>query len=89
MVIDKLRTVLAKFIFRDLTRPRQLVIRAWLWLAAETDALDEQRRCLEAVLELNSDSQAARAGLARLHQRQIKEPDHVECRQRLSMLESS
>ena len=29
----------------------QAVIRVWLWLAADTDDLDEKRRCLEAVLE--------------------------------------
>jgi hypothetical protein len=30
---DKFRTLLAKFIVRYLTRPRPLVVQAWLWLA--------------------------------------------------------
>lgn len=47
------------------------MIRAWLWLAAETDDPNEKRRCLEAVLGLNPESQAARAGVALLHQRQV------------------
>lgn len=31
-----------------LRHPRSLFIRAWLWLAAETDDPDEKRQCLEA-----------------------------------------
>lgn len=57
------------------TAPHPLVICAWLWLAAETDDPDEKRRCLEAVLNLNPDHQAAHALLALLHQRQIKDLD--------------
>ena len=55
--------------------PRSLVISAWLWLAADAEELDEKRRCLKAVLELNPESQAARAGLALLRQRDIGQGD--------------
>jgi len=34
---------------RWLRRPRALVVRAWFWLAAHADSLDEKRRCLEAL----------------------------------------
>jgi len=67
-----MRTILARAVVRHLHRPHLLVIRASLWLAAETDDPDEKRRCLEAVLDLNPQSQAARAGLALLHQREVK-----------------
>ena len=44
---------------KHLNRLGPLVIRAWFWLAAETDGMEEKRRCVEAVLELNPESQAA------------------------------
>ncbi len=42
LMIDKFRTLLAKLIVEHLARPRELVIRAWLWLAAETDDVEEK-----------------------------------------------
>ena len=72
---DRLRTLLAKFIVQHLNRPRPLVIRAWFWLAAQTDDIEEKRRCLEAVLELNAESQSARAALALLYQREVSGRD--------------
>ena len=42
---------------------RPLVIRAWLWLAAQANALGEKRRCLEAVLELDPENEMARLAL--------------------------
>lgn len=42
-----------------------------LTLAGDADDSEGKRRCLEAVLELNPDSQAARAGLALLRQREV------------------
>ena len=74
-MLDGYRTILARFTVRHLRRPRPLVIRAWLWLAAETEDLEEKRGCLEAVLELNPESQSARAGLALLYQGEIRELD--------------
>ena len=70
--MDKLRTLLAKFIVRQLNRPLFLVIHAWLWLAAETDDPYEKRCCLEAVLELNPKSQYPRALSAVLFQREVR-----------------
>ena len=43
-----------------------LVVAAWLWLAAEADELEEKRRCLEAVLELDPDYTSALIALAAL-----------------------
>ena len=70
--LDNLRTLLAKLIVEYLTRPRLLVIHAWLWLAAETDDVEEKWRSLQAVLELNPEHQAARAASALLFQREVK-----------------
>ena len=50
-------------IARRLRRPRAWVVRAWFWLAAHTDSLTEKRRCLEAILELEPDSEPANAAL--------------------------
>jgi hypothetical protein len=60
-VLDKLRILLASFTVRHLHYPRPLVIHARLWLAGETDNLEQRRRYLEAVLESNPEGQATRA----------------------------
>lgn len=41
----------------------RLVVRAWAWLCANTDDLDEKRRCLEAILELAPDLEETRMAL--------------------------
>lgn len=51
-MLDHLRTLLAQLIVYHLLGPRSLLVAAWGWLAADTDDLDEKRRCLEAILEL-------------------------------------
>ena len=58
MVIE-LRTLLAKFMVSRLTRPRLLVVHSWLWLAVEADDLEEKRRCLNAVLQLDPENEPA------------------------------
>lgn len=45
--------------------------RALLWLAAGPHDVDERPPCLEAVLELKPETQAAHAGLGLLDQRQV------------------
>ena len=40
--------------------------RAWLWLSGEVDSDEERVICLENVLSINPDNQAARKGLAAL-----------------------
>jgi len=49
------------------------VIRAWFWLAAESDDVEEERRCVEALPELDPEHQATQAGLVLLHHRQVRE----------------
>ena len=71
-MIDKFRTLLAKLIVEHLTRPRPLVIHAWLWLASDTDDVEEKWRCLQAVLKLNPEHQSALAASALLFQREVK-----------------
>jgi len=56
---DRFRTALAKFTVEHLARPRPLVIRAWLWLAAKADDIEEKRRCLSAILELDLENEPA------------------------------
>ena len=62
-MINRLRTLSARFVTRWLPGPRVLLVRAWFWLAAEAPDLDQQRRCLDAILELDPANEAA--GLAR------------------------
>ena len=41
-MLDRLRTLLASLIVQRFTRPRPLVVQAWLWLAADTDDVEEK-----------------------------------------------
>lgn len=43
-------------------------IRAWLWVAGEADTLEEKRRCLKAVLQLDPDNEPASLALLLLDQ---------------------
>ena len=52
---------------------RRLRIRAWAWLAAHTDDLEEQMRCLKAVVALDPDLVWAQAALTRLWYRWRRE----------------
>ena len=72
MVLDHVRSLIATFAVRHLRRPRSLVIQAWLWLAADTDDVEEKWRCLQAVLELNPEHQVARGASVLLFQREVK-----------------
>jgi hypothetical protein len=54
-VTNHLRTPLARLIVRWLPGPRELLVRAWAWLCAETDDLGEKQRCLEQILNLDPD----------------------------------
>jgi hypothetical protein len=63
--IDCLRTLSARPITHHIG-PRALQIRAWAWLAAETEDLAEQKRCLEAIVALDPTLDWAQAGLTRV-----------------------
>jgi hypothetical protein len=41
-ILTHLCTLYARLITRWLRRPRALVVRAWAWLCAHTDDLDEE-----------------------------------------------
>ena len=65
------------------------MIQAWLWLAADTDDVEEKWLCLQAVLELNPEHQSARAASALLFQREVKRIERESIADDgLSMLES-
>jgi hypothetical protein len=52
---NHLRTFLARLAVRWLPGPRELLVRAWAWLCAETDDLSEKQYCLEEILDLDRD----------------------------------
>ncbi|HUT19493.1 MAG TPA: hypothetical protein VM366_10050, partial [Anaerolineae bacterium] len=52
-VINRLRTASAHLVTHYRLGPVALQVRAWAWLAAETDELAEQKRCLEAIVALD------------------------------------
>ena len=61
-VIDPFHIPSARFTTtRWLRHPRALVIRAWAWLCAHTDDLDEKLRCLTAILELEPELEWAQS----------------------------
>lgn len=46
--------------------PSPLLIHPWPWLAAEADNLEEKRRCLNAVLQLDPENETASMALLAL-----------------------
>lgn len=68
-MLDNLRTIVARVVVHQLRRPRPLVVAAWLWLAAYADDVEEQRRCLNAVLQLDPDNETATLPLLLLEKR--------------------
>ena len=71
-MIARLRTFLACIITRYLPGPRVLLVRAWAWLAAETDDLAEKERCLEAIVDLEPDAEWAQIALQGVRQRRLR-----------------
>ena len=71
MTLD-FRTLSARLITRWLRRPRALVVRAWAWLCAHTDDLEEKRRCLTAILELDPELEWAQLALQHVRHRQAQ-----------------
>jgi hypothetical protein len=53
-MVDRLRTLMARFITRWLQGPPTLLIRAWAWLCSETDDLSKKQYCLKRILEIDS-----------------------------------
>jgi hypothetical protein len=51
-MIDWLRTLSARFFTRWHVGPRVSRVRAWAWLAAQTDDLREKIRCLQTIVNL-------------------------------------
>lgn len=71
-MLNHLRTLSARLITRWLRRPRVVVIRAWAWRCAHTDDLEEKRRCLTAILELDPELEWAQLALLDVQQRQAR-----------------
>jgi len=70
-MIDRLRTHLASFIVKHLTRPRMVVVRSWLWLAAKSCDTQAKRRCLHAVLHLDPQNEPASLALLLFDQHRL------------------
>lgn len=68
-MVDRFRILVASLIVHHLRHPRALVIRARLWLAAMADDIEEKRRCLNAVLQLDPENRPASLALLVLDQR--------------------
>lgn len=66
LMLDELRSILARFIVRHLHHPRSHVVAAPLWLAADADEREERRRCLKAALETDRDNTRALVALVAL-----------------------
>jgi len=71
-MIDCLRTLSARLITRYRLGPCSLQVRAWAWLAAETDGLAEKVRCLEAIVALDPDLEWARTALEDMRYRRLQ-----------------
>jgi hypothetical protein len=72
-VTHRLRTAPAHLVTHYRLRPVAPQIRAWAWLAAETDDLAEQKRCLEAIVALDPTLDWAQAALTRVWYRWRRE----------------
>ena len=72
-IADPLTARFARLIASRNLGSRGLRIRAWAWLAAHTDDLQEQMRCLEAVVALDPSLDWAQAALTRLWYRTRRE----------------
>ena len=65
-MVNHIRTLLTRLITRHRLGPRSLQIRAWAWLAASTDDLEEKMRCLKAIVALDPSLDWAQAALTRV-----------------------
>jgi hypothetical protein len=52
--------------------PRALVARAWAWLCAHTEDLNEKRRCLTAIVELDPKLEWAQLAIQHVRHRQAQ-----------------
>lgn len=68
-MLDNIRTIAARVIVHRVRRPHLLVIRARFGLAAQADDLQEKRRCLNAILALDPENEAASLALLLFDQR--------------------
>ena len=65
-MINRLRSASAHLVTRYRLGPVALQIRAWAWLAAETDDLTETKHCLEAMVALDPSLDWVQAALTRV-----------------------
>jgi len=62
-MLDDFRATLAHFMVEHFARRRSVVVGAWHWLAAEADEVEEKKRCVWAILDLDPDNTRALLGV--------------------------
>jgi hypothetical protein len=72
-IVRSLRTHIARLITRRGIGPRSWQIRAWAQLLSETEDLEEQMRCLKAIVALDPNLDWAQAALTRVWYRWRRE----------------
>jgi len=72
-VIDRLITFVARFVTDRGIGPRSLQIRAWTRLARQSGDLEEQMRCLKAIVALDPSLDWAQDALTRVWYRWRRE----------------
>ena len=71
-MIDCLRIFSARLITRYRLGPRNLQVRAWAWLAADTDDLEEKMRYLEAIVALDPGLEWAQTAVEDIRYQQVR-----------------
>lgn len=71
-MIDRLRTLSARFFTRYNIGPRELRIRAWAWLAAEANEPAKKVRCLEAILAIDQSVEWAQVALRNMQSQIVR-----------------
>jgi len=85
---DLLQQGIAAVKIGDRARARKILSRvveanphseqAWLWLSGAVESDEERLTCLEEVLAINPNNEAARRGMAMLQQQQVLQPTKLE-----------
>ena len=64
-------TVRARELLRQAVEENPDDLKAWLWLSGAVETDEERIACLQRVLELNPDHEAAKLGLAKLDRKSV------------------
>jgi hypothetical protein len=95
---DKLQQAITAIKSGDKETGKQLLIEilkvdrrnevAWLWMTKVVDSQDERIKCLQNVLKINPDNEAAKRGLAIFQQKQVKPAQQSDAPQEIKQQSS-